>query len=134
MMIDVRSIKERIRDARIKSGLSQDEMARRLGIKRNAYRAFEAGATQIVSPRLKDFAALTGCTPEFLLLGYEPSRPEEDLLQEMDGYRKQIQDLTEDYENRLDAAKKTIRDKEALISSQERTIKVQAEMIRMLQK
>ena len=133
-MIDVTAIKERIRNARIRSGLSQEEMAQRLGIKRNAYRAFETGVTQIVNLRLKDFAALTGCTPEFLLLGYEPARPDEDMLQEVNYCKKRMQDLTDEYENRLEACAKTLRDKEAVITSQERTIKVQQDLISMLQK
>lgn len=133
-MIDVSSIKKRIRDAREKMGLSQEEMAQRLGIKRNAYRAFEAGSTQLVNLRLKDFAEQTGCTQEFLLLGYEPARPQTEILRTMRHYEQSIRDLRTDYENRLEAKDQVLRDKDALIASLDRTIKVQQDMISILQK
>lgn len=133
-MIDERSIKNRIRQARIRAGLSQDEAALHLGIKRNAYGQFERGGTVLVNRHLRDFAALVGCSTEFLLLGFEPASPDSDLLRDVDFHRRRIHDLTEDYENRLQEKTQTIRDKEALIESLERTVKVQQEMISMLQK
>ena len=133
-MIDEKSIKNRIREARIRAGLSQDEAALRLGIKRNAYGQFERGGTILVSQHLRDFAALVGCSPELLLLGFEPVSPDSDLLRDVDFHRRRIHDLTEDYENRLQEKTQTIRDKDALIESLERTVKVQEDLIRMLNK
>lgn len=88
----------RIRDARVNAGLSQEEMARRIGIGRTTYINFETGQTNLFSKNLHKTAAVLGVSEEELLFG---PRPDEGLLRDqlaLEAWKKQVVD---DYENRL---------------------------------
>lgn len=56
--MDNSSIKENIVRRRTAEGISQDEMAKRLDISRNAYRSIEKGESKVISDRLKDIATI----------------------------------------------------------------------------
>ena len=70
--MDNSSIKENIVRRRTAEGISQDEMAKRLDISRNAYRSIEKGESRVISDRLKDIADNLGISLEELVLGYNP--------------------------------------------------------------
>ena len=70
--MDNASIKENIYRKRNEEGISQDEMARRLGIVRNTYRKIERGPVRLLSEHIDGIAEVLGTTPEELVLGYKP--------------------------------------------------------------
>lgn len=70
--MDNSSIKENIVRRRTAEGISQDEMAKRLDISRNAYRSIEKGESKVISDRLKDIADNLDISLEELVLGYNP--------------------------------------------------------------
>lgn len=86
--ISVDKICERIRNARERQGISQGEMASRLGIDRSTYMNFEHGRTQIISEYLPAFAELMGMSDEELVFGEPESRShylhEGDLSEQID--------------------------------------------------
>ena len=71
--MDNNSVKENIARIRKASGISQTEMAERLGMSRTAYRNLEKGDTRLISETMEKIAAVLDRTPEELVLGYEPS-------------------------------------------------------------
>ena len=60
--MDNNSIKENIRKIRKSKGLTQEEMAHRMGISLTAYRDLEKGATGIVNSNISKIAEITGRT------------------------------------------------------------------------
>ncbi len=67
-MKDNGSIKEKIYETRRKKGLSQEEMANRLGMSLNSYRKIERGPTLLVSRRIWEIAETLNVTPEELVM------------------------------------------------------------------
>ena len=88
--MDNASIKSNIEKFRKASGISQSEMAERLGLSRTAYRNIEKGKTRLLSDILKRIAEELGKTTEELMIGYEPSS---------EGSRK-LNDIREEYRTR----------------------------------
>lgn len=68
--MDDKSIKENIRKRREDLGITQSEMALRLGMDRTSYRNLETGSTRVLNPRLEDIASLLGTTVTGILTGH----------------------------------------------------------------
>jgi len=58
--VDTKSLGERIRAARKRSGLSQDELAREIGLDRSAVNRLEGGARKVTALELSDIATAVG--------------------------------------------------------------------------
>ena len=59
-VMDNASIKENIFRIRTEKGLSQDEMARKLGVVRNTYRKIEKGDIRLISEHVSELAMIFG--------------------------------------------------------------------------
>jgi DNA-binding XRE family transcriptional regulator len=68
------SFGDRVRAARESVGMTQDELARRLGITRPAVSSWEAGSTKPRLDKIDKLADLLGTTPHYLLNGDGPQR------------------------------------------------------------
>ena len=68
--MDADSIRERIFNERRRLGMTQEEVAARLGISANSFREMENGGTTLINKRLPDIAKIFGITLEELLIGY----------------------------------------------------------------
>ena len=102
-MIDDSSIKHTIYFRRRMLGISQDEMASRLGIDRNTYGNLETGKTRIINRHMHAIAEQLGSSLEELLLGYQPVDPET-IMHEGDlTYDAKVQTLITGYETQLEA-------------------------------
>lgn len=121
--MDNLSIKENIRKARKKCGLTQEDMAHELGISITAYRDLEKGPTAIINGNIPKISGITGTPLEELLLGFSPM-PSDGLLE----------DVQAEYGNRLASLQTRIADLEKLVRSQEETIRYEEEIIIMLKK
>lgn len=126
-MLELDVIHTRIREAREKTGLSQEAMAAQIGVGRTTYINFETGRTKLYCRSLLRMAKFLDITEEELLFG---PRPDEGLLRDqltLDNWKKQVVD---DYENRLaalreqlDAADKEIVEKDKTLDSLRNTNK-----------
>lgn len=127
--MDNGSIKENIFKKRNEEGLSQDEMAQRLGIVRNTYRKIEKGSAKLVSDHINTIAEVLGTSAEELVLGYKPldgTRMLEDLRIK---YETRISEAAESYESRiaylestLSAREREIRDLREIVESKNEII------------
>ena len=120
--MDNNSIKENIRKIRKSKGLTQEEMAHRMGISLTAYRDLEKGATGIVNSNISKIAEITGIS-----------------IAEVLGYSEQSQtvtvnDVKAEYNSRIDTMQTRINDLEKIVASLEALIKVKDEVISMLKK
>ena len=120
--MDNNSIKENIRKIRKSKGLTQEEMAHRMGISLTAHRDLEKGATGIVNSNISKIAEITGIS-----------------IAEVLGYSEQSQtvtvnDVKAEYNSRIDTMQTRINDLEKIVASLEALIKVKDEVISMLKK
>ena len=122
--MDNTSIKQNIRNIRKSRKLTQEEMAYRMGISLTAYRDLEKGETSIVNSNLIKVAELLDTSSEELVLGYRPVQ--------MEG--PGLEDIREEYLERMSVLEKRITDLEKLIGSLEETISTKNEIITMLKK
>ncbi|MBE6239012.1 MAG: helix-turn-helix transcriptional regulator [Bacteroidales bacterium] len=122
--MDNTSIKQNIRNVRKSRKFTQEEMADRMGMSLTAYRDLEKGDTSIVNSNLQKVADLLETTSEELVLGYRP------LQMEGPG----VEDVREEYSEKLEALAKRIHDLEKLVNSLEETISTKNEIISMLKK
>lgn len=135
VVMDNNSVKKNISSKRKESGISQSEMADRLGLSRTAYRNIEKGDTKLISEKVGDIAGLLKVTPEELVLGYRPlesaSRKVEDLESE---YEEEKTRIILEYETDIRRMQDNIRALNACIDALRDTIRTKDEMISMLKK
>ena len=122
--MDNTSIKDNIRRIRKERGLTQEEMAHRLGISLTAYRDLEKGNTNIVNCNVIRLANLLNTSTEELVLGYRPVRIPEENLREM----------TDEYTSRIVELEKEVEYLRKLVKSQEEIIETKNQIIEMLRK
>lgn len=122
--MDNTSIKDNIRRIRKEHGLTQEEMAHRLGISLTAYRDLEKGNTNIVNCNVIRLAHLLDTSTEEIVLGYRPVRIPEENLREM----------KEEYAGRIAELEKEVEYLRKLVKSQEEIIETKNQIIEMLRK
>ena len=122
--MDNTSIKDNIRRIRKEHGLTQEEMAHKLGISLTAYRDLEKGNTNIVNCNVIRLAHLLDTSTEELVLGYRPVRIPEENLREM----------KEEYAGRIAELEKQVEYLRKLVKSQEEIIETKNQIIEMLRK
>ena len=137
LYMDNSSIKENIVRRRTAEGISQDEMAKRLDISRNAYRSIEKGESKVIkviSDRLKDIADNLGISLEELVLGYNPRNGSGELNEMRERYEHAEMSMKEDYEKRILALNNKISMLEDTIRDLREIIELKTEVNSMLKK
>lgn len=105
LTMDNGSVKRNIRESRKNSHLSQQEMADRLGMSRNAYRDIEQGRTKLINGNLEQIAQITGTSAEKLILGF--SRNTQETAAQVDVIRT-LENRISDLEEKLRLKEETI--------------------------
>ncbi len=83
-------------------GLSQDEMADRIELGRNAYRQIETGATHILNVHIEKIAAVLGVSVSTLVNGFDLTAEDSPILHEArQTYRNALSDIRKDTEGRI---------------------------------
>lgn len=77
------SIKGNIHKLRVRAGLSQSEMARRMELSLTAYRKLESGSTRILNEHLSRFAEEAGATLDEVVNGFKPISSKETTLEDV---------------------------------------------------
>ena len=132
--MDNASIKENIFRIRIEKGLSQDEMARKLGVVRNTYRKIEKGDLKLISEHIAAIADVFGISEEELVLGYKPAGQTGELEDLRVDYDTRIARLTAAYENTIGKLRKEIESKDAEIRDLRSMIEDKNEIISLLKR
>lgn len=127
--MDNDSIKLNIAKRRSEEGLTQDDMARKLGMVRNSYRNIERGPSRLISEHIDEIAAILKTTPEELVLGYTPSKHDKVLEDEIMKTRGEVSEMKGKYEEmiaerdrRICYLETMIRDLRVIIESKEEII------------
>ena len=129
------SVKKNITAMRKGLGLTQQEMADRLGISRNAYRRIESGETALLNDYLLQIAAILDRTADELVLGYAPVEKDSRTLAEL--REKYLQDGIEQErksQERISALEQTVLLQEKRIALLEDLVRTKDEIIALLKK
>ncbi len=81
--MNIELLRRNIREQRKSLGLTQEEMARKLGISRQAYNNIEQGKTVMINRKLPKIADQLCISVDHLLLGYDPAPDASSLRQEL---------------------------------------------------
>lgn len=130
--MDSNSVKQNIRKVRKDMGLTQKEMADKLGISRTAYRNLEKGETKVYSNHISKMAELAGKAEEEVVLGYTPRQADAEQLREIQNYEERLNTLTEYYETRISDLNEKLKDREKLIESLQNNVKTLQSMVDLL--
>lgn len=84
-------IRNNLKKARKEHKMTQDEMAERLGMTRQAYCNMENGKTELINKKLYRIADMFGLSVESLMLGYSSVGDVADLTKKLD---KSVQEIT----------------------------------------
>lgn len=114
-------------------GLSQKEIADRMGITRGAYIKLEKGKTRVITESVLAFCDVTGVKLTDLIAECYPDRCG-GILHEDEHLREQFDSMRNEYEDRLERKNQEIASKDALIASHQHTIRIQEQMLGMLQR
>ena len=134
-MIDDNTNKKHIFLQRERCGISQKEMAERLGMDRTTYRNIEKGNTRLVSPHIDQIARNLGSSPEELVLGYKPNPELESALEEYrTTYEDRYQNLINEYEQKISTLTNEINTLKTLNQALSARIADKEEMIAMLKR
>ncbi len=133
--MDNGSVKRNISRIRKASGISQTEMAERLGMSRTAYRNLENGDTRLINENVDRIAALLDTTAEEIVLGYTPSAKDSlrlnDIQKEYASKQKELISIHETEISRLNEQIRTLREH---IEALQETIRTKDELISMLKR
>lgn len=129
------SVKKNISQKRKASGISQTEMADKLGLSRTAYRNIEMGDTRLISDKVEDIARLLDVTAEELVLGYKPS---ENMAMRFNDIEHEFEEersaIIRKYESEMKRLENTIDTLNSYITALKDTLLTKDEMIAMLKK
>ena len=90
------SIKKKIYEVRRTKGVSQEEMANRMGIALNSYRKLERGKTSLVNSKLWDIANALGVSVRELVLEEDQSTGISLAEAERNEFKREIEKLKEE--------------------------------------
>ena len=125
-IMDEITIRENLKRARISSGLTQTEMAERIGISVTAYQKIESGRTRILNTHFSKCAEVLGVSLSELVNGFIPVRDAEAVIEDVresyglkmrvqeSGYLNEIQNK----DREIGRLKDVIRDKEDTVATQ----------------
>ncbi len=133
--MDNHSVKENISRRRKASGLSQTEMAEKLGMSRTAYRNIEKGSTQLISGKVDQIASVLDTTTEEIVLGYKPSAKDSMKVQDIKTeYDRKTSELISQYEDEKERLLNQIAVLKDHIDTLKDSLRTKDEMIAMLKK
>jgi len=125
-LMDEITIRENLRRTRVSSGLTQTEMAERIGISVTAYQKIESGRTRILNTNFSKCAEVLGVSLSELVNGFVPVRNAKSVIEDVresyglkmrvqeSGYMNEIQSK----DREIGRLKDVIKDKEDTIATQ----------------
>jgi hypothetical protein len=132
-MIDDNKIKEHIYQNRESKGISQKEMAEKLGLDRTTYRSIEKGKTKLLNSHIYEIAEHLNISTEELVLGYFPDSESCATLEEYKtDMEEKIRKINSDHEKQVFALNKEIDNLKALNKELSARIKDKEDIIRLL--
>lgn len=128
------SAKGNILKRRKEAGLSQEEMAEKIGISRTAYRNIETGKTRLISRNAEKMASILGISTEELLFGSDRENTADTLSDIKASYDTRIKDIESGHTAEEARLRSQIKFLEEYIAALKETVRTKDEVIGMLKK
>lgn len=128
------SAKGNILKRRKEAGLSQEEMAEKIGISRTAYRNIETGKTRLISRHAENMASILGVSTEELLFGNSRNSATDTLSDIKARYDTRIKDMESGHTEEEARLRSQIKFLEEYIAALKETVRTKDEVIGMLKK
>ncbi|MBO8456055.1 MAG: helix-turn-helix transcriptional regulator [Bacteroidetes bacterium] len=128
------SAKGNILKHRKEAGLSQEEMAEKIGISRTAYRNIETGKTRLISRNAEKMASILGISTEELLFGSDRENTADTLSDIKASYDTRIKDIESGHTAEEARLRSQIKFLEEYIAALKETVRTKDEVIGMLKK
>ncbi len=128
------SAKGNILKRRKEAGLSQEEMAEKIGISRTAYRNIETGKTRLISRNAEKMASILGISTEELLFGSDRENTADTLSDIKASYDTRIKDIESGHTAEEAKLRSQIKFLEEYIAALKETVRTKDEVIGMLKK
>ena len=123
-------IKSHISEKRHELNMTQNEVARQVGISVTAYRDLESGKTQILNEKVQRIAQVFDISTEELVLGYTPSQEESSRLkEERQKYQDTIKEKLSFYEEKIELQSTVINNLHRLLEKSEEIIQNKDQII-----
>jgi len=117
--MDNDSIRQNIRELRLRKGLSKVEMADRLDIDRCTYGKIESGGAQLINKHLPGIATILGVSVSELVNGYEPDKDAIKTIAMLEERRKSLSQRIEELNRIIEDLRGQIAKDDALISAKD---------------
>jgi transcriptional regulator with XRE-family HTH domain len=132
---DDAKIREYLRRKRLELGLTQAEVAERVGYSKTAYCNLETGSTEILNKIFVKLPEALGVSIEELLLGFEPDDPGKNIVEDVRSeYGQKMRMMRDGFQGELSRLNEEIRHLKEQIHDKEETISAQKVHIKDLQK
>jgi len=125
--MDNKTLKDNLKAAREKAGLTQDQMADYLKVSRITYNKMENGKTRLINEKFLRAAGICKTGEEEMILGYDPGKNDEQLLEDIEKKESLVGQYFKENErlqNELKALNDLLCAKEKIISELEDKIRL----------
>jgi transcriptional regulator with XRE-family HTH domain len=123
--MDNDSIKDNLYRLRKRLDMTQQQMADKIGISRNAYADLESGVTRILNEKIESVARLADVSVEELCLGYKPRTAAQDVS---------ALSALKDKDDEIASLQALVSSQKETISSQRDSLRYQEQIILMLKR
>ena len=132
-IMDEITIRENLRKSRITSGMTQSEIAERIGISVTAYQKIESGRTRILNSNFSKCAGVLGVSLSELVNGFVPVRDAEAVIADVrESYGLKMRVQESGYLNELQSKDREIKRLQDIIKDKEDTVATQKLLIDQL--
>ena len=124
-----KKVKKNIAEVRNSMKLTQAEMAKKIGISRQAYINLESGKTSVINKQITKMAESCGLPEEKILFGYSVDELSSSLLHESEAHKEQLSAVIKEKDEQIEVLKEKLDILTQLIFAERQTVKTQIMLI-----
>ena len=124
-----KKVEKNIAEVRNSMKMTQAEMAKRIGISRQAYINLENGKTSVINKQITKMAESCGLPEEKILFGYSVEELSSSMLRENEVHKEQLNAVIKDKDGEIEVLKEKLDILTQLIFAERQTVKTQIQLI-----
>ena len=124
-----KKVEKNIAEVRNSMKLTQAEMAKKIGISRQAYINLEHGKTSVINKQITKMAERCGLPEEKILFGYSMEELSSNILHESEAHQEQLKATIQEKSTTIEELKEKLDILTQLIFSERQTVKTQIQLI-----
>ena len=124
-----KKVKKNIAEVRNSMKLTQAEMAKKIGISRQAYINLESGKTAVINKQITKMAESCGLPEEKILFGYSVDELSSNMLHESESHKEQLAAVIKEKDEAIEVLKEKLDILTQLIFAERQTVKTQIQLI-----